>query len=129
MGLLSALIVGNLALNGKHYGPNNVVRVNLAMYLLLADVLSHWAESLVETATLADRAAATPFLPRTEALAPYVGRQRRTAAVFVKRNFIAQVAVTTVSLCACAVPCAHLPAICGLSNNTQPCPKPHATRG
>lgn len=103
MGLLSALIVGNLALNGKHYGPNNVARVNLAMYLLLADVLSHWAESLVETATLADRAAATPFLPRTEALAPYVGRHRRMAAAFVQRSFVAQAAVTAVSVCACRV--------------------------
>ncbi len=97
MGLLAALVVGNLQANGQFYGPNAVARVNLAVFLLLADTLAHWADALVETASLADLAAATPFLPKTEALAPSVGRYRRQAALFVQRQPAAQAAIALVT--------------------------------
>lgn len=95
---LGALIMGNLQANKRFYGPSGVEVVNLAMFLLLADTLAHALEHLVEAAALADRAAAAPFLPRSEALAPWgVGRYRRQATRFVQRHAAARWGVALVT--------------------------------
>ena len=98
IGTLGALVMGNLQPNKRFYGPSGVEVVNLAMFLLLADTLAHGMEHLVEAAALADRAAAAPFVPSSEALSPWgVGRHRRQAALFVRRHAAASVAVSAVT--------------------------------